>query len=412
MAVFNMQNPIKKQETLIALARDEMERGTYANAVPHLVEAVNYNTDRTFYALGMLRDVYLTLDNTRGYLNVLQRKITFADCPVDVYYDLARFHLEQNRLGNALENLRIGVERTNEQSLIDFYEEHRYAFTIGRDVYDDVTTFHNGGIQVNRNDLWGLANSSGRIRIPCEFEQVSTYDTANGGRIIAMQADNRVVALNLDGNPVAIFGFDAIQIGNLSQNIIPIQLAIGKWIIADSNFESSFTEYYDVGTAFNSAIAVKRSDKWGVISLNGETIVPHEYDEIIMDELGRSYAQRSVFAKRDGIVYLYVNGVLQPQTFEDARPFTNDGWAAVKTNGSWGFIDTAGNIRILPGFDDALSFGGHLAAVRQGDYWGYVSLYGRWAIEPSFLETKSFANGVAPVLTERGWQFITLLEKQ
>jgi hypothetical protein len=61
-------------------------------------------------------------------------------------------------------------------------------------------------------------------------------------------------------------------------------------------------------------------------------------------------------------------------------------------------------------FDDALSFGQHLAAVKQGDFWGYISLKGDIVIEPVFLEAKSFSNGSAPVLTERGWNFITLLE--
>jgi len=61
-------------------------------------------------------------------------------------------------------------------------------------------------------------------------------------------------------------------------------------------------------------------------------------------------------------------------------------------------------------FDDALSFGQHLAAVKQGELWGYISMAGHVVIEPVFLEARSFSNGSAPVLSERGWQFISLLE--
>lgn len=61
-------------------------------------------------------------------------------------------------------------------------------------------------------------------------------------------------------------------------------------------------------------------------------------------------------------------------------------------------------------FDDALSFGQHLAAVKTGDFWGYVSLSGELVIEPLFLQAKSFSQGSAPVRTADGWQFITLLE--
>jgi hypothetical protein len=61
-------------------------------------------------------------------------------------------------------------------------------------------------------------------------------------------------------------------------------------------------------------------------------------------------------------------------------------------------------------YDDALSFGEHLAAVKIGELWGYISLYGHIVIEPVFFDAKSFSNGSAPVLTGRGWQLITLLE--
>ena len=76
----------------------------------------------------------------------------------------------------------------------------------------------------------------------------------------------------------------------------------------------------------------------------------------------------------------------------------------------WGLIDAEGVEQIPCQFEDALSFGGHLAAVQQDGLWGYVSLLGEVVIEPQFLEAKSFSDGSAPVRTELGWQFITLLE--
>lgn len=61
-------------------------------------------------------------------------------------------------------------------------------------------------------------------------------------------------------------------------------------------------------------------------------------------------------------------------------------------------------------FDDALSFGQHLAAVKVDGQWGYVSKYGEIVIEPIFLSAKSFYRGSAPVQTVDGWRFITLTE--
>ena len=61
-------------------------------------------------------------------------------------------------------------------------------------------------------------------------------------------------------------------------------------------------------------------------------------------------------------------------------------------------------------FEDARSFTMHLAAVKKNGSWGYVGLSGDMVIRPVFGEAKPFEKGTAPVKTGDGWQFITLLE--
>jgi hypothetical protein len=109
-------------------------------------------------------------------------------------------------------------------------------------------------------------------------------------------------------------------------------------------------------------------------------------------------------------VYIFTKGDFAETAYEDAVPFSDEGYAAVKKNGKWGFINTNKEEVIPFVFDDALSFGQHLAAVKIGDYWGYINLFGNIVIETTFQNAKSFSGGSAPVLTDRGWQFITLLE--
>lgn len=116
-----------------------------------------------------------------------------------------------------------------------------------------------------------------------------------------------------------------------------------------------------------------------------------------------------MFVEKNGQVMLLVDGEPVGEVYEDAKPFA-DGWAAVKKNGKWGFIDRSGEMKIQPMFEDALSFSGHLAAVKIDGLWGYVSLYGKVVIEPVFFDVRNFYQGTAPVKTDRGWQFITLLE--
>jgi len=411
IAVINMRSPDDIQSELIVLADEEIRKDTHANAVEYLEEAVTYSTGQTFSAQQTLKRVYLRLDDTEKYAKLLKQQTASANCPASVYEEYALYCISQGRLNDALKALRLGIERTNDTSLRDFYEGQRYAFSVGREAYEDVTAFLSGGIQVKKDGLWGLANNSGRISIPCDYEQISTFDSANGGCVVALRHDRKLVTLNMRNHPIAISDIAIERIGNLSQDIIPLKPAGGKWIIANSKLASNNAEFEGIGAAANYAVAVMKSGKSGVMSLGGGTILPCEYDEVIMDELGRCYAQNAVFARSGGKVYLFVDGKPQPETYEDARPFPDNGWAAVKKHGKWGFIDSEGSVQVDFRFDDALSFGGHLAAVKQGGLWGYISLYGLIAIEPAFLDAKSFSNGTAPVLTEFGWQFITLFER-
>ena len=182
------------------------------------------------------------------------------------------------------------------------------------------------------------------------------------------------------------------------------------WILANGNLAVGSVSFEELGMYSDGYAPAKMQGKWGIVDTSGsEWLIPAEYDDVICDELGRCYAQNAVFVVKNGKTILLVNGEQVGEAYEDARPFA-DGWAAVKKNGKWGFIDTSGEMKIEPQFEDARSFGQHLAAVKIGDCWGYISRYGKVVIEPIYLEVRSFYNGSTPVRSELGWQFITLLE--
>ncbi len=57
-------------------------------------------------------------------------------------------------------------------------------------------------------------------------------------------------------------------------------------------------------------------------------------------------------------------------TFEDARPFNGEGYAAVRIDGKWGFIDKDGKVVIKPEYVEARSFSNGFAAVRRATGYG------------------------------------------
>ena len=426
------------QAELIRQAEEYIADGVFILAVPLLEDAAGMNAAQTDDAEYLLKGVYLELIDQRGfrrrYLDLLDRQMRRRDAPPEIFMEAAKFHLEDARLGEAFAILREGIARTESEELIDLFEAHRYAFRMGRDTYDDVTAIFGTTIGVSRDGLWGIANSDGTLLIPIEYEQVSTF---SAGRAIVQQ-NGVISAINQDNNRVALLrqddlDFTILGFGNFANERIALHTSEG-WRRATGSFLMGAATFEEIGTYSGGFAAARQNGRWGVIGRENTWLIPPEHDEIIMDELGRAYAQGAVFVRNGNAVHLFVNGRQVGESFEDARPFGEAGYAAVMRNGLWGFINNSGELMIDFQFADALSFGQHLAAVKiivqevwdvpdtlsehaensewDGEIarWGFISLRGEMVIEPEFLNARSFANGSAPVLTPNGWRFITLVE--
>ena len=405
----NAKSKLEKQAELIWQAKALMDEGIYVRAVPLLEEAAGYKTELSAQAEEELKKAYLSLIETRGYrrrlINLLEEQMRRPDASPLIFKEAAEFYLQTSKTTDALAALRAGIGKTGDELLVDMYEKNRYVYETNRTTYDSLTAICGSTIQVRVDGLWGLASSDGILLIPCEYEKISTY---SAGRAI-VKKDGEIYAINIDNNRIAKLRERATDFGNYADDRIPL-LIDGTWKRATGEFVLGTAAFEEFGMYSGGYAAAKTEGKWGVVDIALNWLIPAEYDEIIQDELGRCYARETIFARKDGKVYLFSGGLKNREVFDDAKPFSNEGYAAVKRNGKWGFIDTEGSEKIGFIFDDALSFGQHLAAVKLGGLWGYISLSGQTVIEHKYLEAKSFSNGSAPVLSERGWQFITLLE--
>ena len=405
----NTKSAEQKQIELMDRAAALMADRIFVRAVPLLEEAVGYNTKFTAQAEEELKSAYLALIATGGYRRkytaLLESQMSRDDARPNVFVEAANYYFGIPRIAEALEVLRDGIEKTGSQTLITLYEHNRYKYEINRKTYDYASAIFESKSQVMSEGYWGIAGSDGILLIPCQYDKISTFSMDRA----IVQQKNEIFAINIDNNRISLFRGIADDFGNFANDRVPLMID-GQWHRATGEFIVGSASFEQVGMYAGGYAAAKIDEKWGVVDLQLNWLIPPEHDGIVQDELGRCYSNGAVFARDNSKVCLYVDGIIADERYEDARPFSDEGYAAVKLNGKWGFIDREGNVAIGFMFDDALSFGQHLAAVRQGEHWGYISLSGIMVIEPVFLEAKSFSNGSAPVLTERGWQFITLLE--
>ena len=409
VCALSMETDSQRQARLLAQSEAYLEDEIYILTVPLLEEAAACGGDYTAQAEEQLKEVYQQLFDQSGYRRkytaLLETQMGREDAPPEVFREAAEYYFGTGDYEEALVVLRSGIQRTGDQELNRLYEDRRYEYTFGRAAYENVTAICNGGIQVEENGKWGLAKGDGTLVIPCEYDWISTYSQ---GRVVVIR-DGVISAIDTAGNRVALLHEEADACTNLADDRLAVRTDQG-WKRANSSLKTAAPLFEEIGMYQDGHAAARQDGKWGVIDESGAWVIQPQYDDVLRDELGRCWSQGAVFVRQGQEVLLLVDGEETAGGFEDARPFA-DGYAAVKRDGLWGFLDRTGQVVLDFQYEDALSFGQHLAAVRTGSFWGYISRTGELVIPAQFLAARSFSGGSAPVQTAEGWQFITLREE-
>ena len=149
------------------------------------------------------------------------------------------------------------------------------------------------------------------------------------------------------------------------------------------------------------AMAVNSDRQEGLINKKGEFIVKSIWDcknkfteaVFIEDFLADDEWQWLLIDKNGGHKIIKCDHLYQ----------FHDGFARIKKEinndeKKYGFINTKGEIVIVPQFDGANDFSEGLAAIYKERRWGYIDTTGTIVIEPLFLFPGSFHNGLTIVL--------------
>ena len=407
--VANSKSNAEKQLILISRAEELMQDGIYIRAVPLLEEAAGLDSSHTGLAESELKRAYIALLDKRGftrrYTALLEKQMSRKDAEAHVFIEAANYYLNTSKIQEALNVLKNGFERTGDINILSVYEKSRYVYEISRVSYENMSDIFEHTMQARFEGKWGIINNEGTVIIPFKYDKISTF--SNGRAIV--RSGSSIYAVDEDNNRIAVTHDPVVDFGNFAEDRISILLD-GYWRRATGDFETGESTFEDIGMYSGGYTSAKINGRWGVIDISNNWLIPAEFDDVIRDEPGRCYAQGAVFVRDGDIVRLFANGDFTDFLFDDAHPFSDEGFAAVKRGDKWGFINTDGTEVIPFMFEDALSFGQHLAAVKNGELWGYINITGNIVIDAVFLDAKSFSGGSAPVLTDRGWQIITLLE--
>lgn len=217
---------------------------------------------------------------------------------------------------------------------------------------NDVTLFNQGLLAVRKGDKWGYIDESFSLVIDLKFASACDFNEYG----IAEVGER-------DSNGDILYGY--IDIG-------------GEYIV-EPKFR--YTKPFENGCAY-----VTEGDESYYINTKGEKIkAPEETD---------AEEKKDFEIYREGDKYGYKKPSekkLTEAVYERASAFFC-GYAAVKYEGKWGYINEKGKYYIEPVFDDASSFTEEgIARVKLGSKWGYIDTEGYFLIKPKFDTAEDFA---------------------
>lgn len=225
-------------------------------------------------------------------------------------------------------------------AVLKAWPENRYALINGEagdiipPIFDSLTLLSNGSYKFKLNDKYGLIDNTGRIILSNKYHAI--------GKFVDNLACARVDVKSADSNKeINLYGYIDLQ-GN---EVLPV-------------------EYEFIGKRFNNRSVVMKGGEWCLFGIDDHKLTafpgvahlgPCVSDDMCKINIGGKYDKGNNRVTGGLWGYCSVDGkTVIEAVYESACGFS-EGFAAVKKDGKWGFINTSGKIVIPFKFDKVYS---------------------------------------------------------
>lgn len=230
-------------------------------------------------------------------------------------------------------------------------------------------------IPYRKGDKWGFADSSGKIVIPCTYEDAKQFGRA---KLAPVKQQGMYGYINKQGIVVIPFQFDKADEFNF--NVAEVQVNSEHFIInvkGESIYNSDANDFADISTPYNEVgKVIKYNNKQGFIFSKSGVSIPTMYDSI------------SVRVGNDDLSYMKLL------------------W--VKNNGKVGMI-ACDNSAVVPIQYDEVKVGSEstladelVFTTRLDDLFGFYKRTGLQICPPKYKSVGRFSWGLCRVTTVNG----------
>lgn len=203
--------------------------------------------------------------------------------------------VEPIRLKNIVSNLMY------EKSVLEYYEDGKYGLInfegkkITKPIYDEIDglPYKEGELLVKQNDKYGVINIKGKKLINIEYDQIGVdgyYTDENGyqyaGYIVSNKTQEGYRYGYIDNKGKLILKAEYNQLSRITEikddeNAYLVGSKNGQFGVTKNEKELIKNEYQSITyDATNQLLVIEKSKKYGISSLDGQIIVPTQYDQI------------------------------------------------------------------------------------------------------------------------------------
>lgn len=402
-------NKNSQYEDLLATARDFARKKIAKYAVENYRKALEIEDSPAIRQ--EVADLYKSLELHEERLIWCEQFITDFPTSPEAYDSLLDAYIIDEKYERVFDILEVAEKRSVDSEFIRETRNHlAYLTKLTYDTYEDVGVFSQNRCPVmNDKGLWGYLSHTGRKLSRFEYSAAGPFTSSGFAPVVSKEGE--AFFIDKDNDQVTEIDERFARLGPIVSDVFPAEAKDGKYYLVNRNNEI-LSEPYDFVSSVNSGVAIAKSGtQWVRIDTSGVPISGQAYSDVVLDDRGFFNRNERYFAKEGDLFALYdIEGnIVGGERFEDARLFTDKGFAAVKKGGQWGFVNVEGDLVIEPAYDDARSFSNDVAAVKIEDKWGFIDPEGKLVIEATFDEVKDFSGkGTCFVKIETKWRLLSL----
>ncbi|MEM8978703.1 MAG: WG repeat-containing protein [Pseudomonadota bacterium] len=329
--------------------------------------------------------------------------------------------------------------------------------------YDNAGTFHDGLAPVQLNGLWGFIDAKGRMVVEPQYERV--LSGSEGLRGVKFNEDGINRWAFLDSKGQIIGDPNARGLKRYKGGWAAYKYFDDLWYFIDTKGNRiSDMGWEDIGGWEPPFAAVKAGSQWGIAHIGdfgfanpvddpaffteGEAIqsisgiseesfvvqtdrgvkllqigkLPYQVAAAVIPIAADNAFHRRIKPMVNGLAPIQMSdgqwAMLHKRTgslvfkgrFDEIRSM-QEGFAAVKLDGLWGYINRQGKMVVPPTYDRAFDFSGGYATVRSGNLRGFLKIEDDLSISEyiplQFEDVFRFRDGLAPVKFNGKWGFIS-----